>query len=660
MKKLISMCIEKTNAIIWMVDSSDRLRLQESVEILQQILDLTNFANGRAPILILANKQDVAGSISLDEIRKTFAPPLTGYTFNVFRSSCLEEMSKSGIPEAFYWLRLVLQLSPTSSSKTNEPLAPTLERADLRNGGLAEKLDSWVTRASNDVPADEYLSLFEALNLPSWDHYAHVRIAYIILTKFGRQKGKDLIFNGIERYIKESGQAGGRTFHLTMTYLWIQLVHFGIQNVTASLPASAPSDKFPNPPPSSTDDFARFLLLNSHGFIFTPMFKTRTLVLCLLAVHGVGGEANFNPLQHSGPASPYFDAPSQDGIPTETPPGCRVDQAAYILRHGSLVPPKVSANASYTARGPLAFIPSWVPPVDDLPHEPLFLTSTGAGEAFSLGVDLRKRYGFTKGGTNLTIWSASQQRVLDTGTYFLRGYLSQGSYISDPSLNRGFTISLPDSVNNTFADSLTPSTSCPLYASGDRGSAMASQFRATYLPNIARRLNQHFLDGLVLDPVDVGIMQDLCGFSAEINGDTRFCNIFEPPEWLDYEYAHDLNYYYGSGPGNPFSATVGFPWVKAITDIFVAGPNRSPTGASATPPPLIMGFTHDNNLPPIISALGVWNTSKPRGATIYPLSPTTPNPEHWHATIRALPKKSNMWRGPPPAIKEISLPISSE
>ncbi|KAL4255725.1 histidine acid phosphatase family protein [Pleurotus pulmonarius] len=368
------------------------------------------------------------------------------------------------------------------------------------------------------------------------------------------------------------------------------------------------------------------------------MFKTRTLVLCLLAVHGVGGEANFNPLQHSGPASPYFDAPSQDGIPTETPPGCRVDQAAYILRHGSRYPEPGSfqgwvnlfnkfQNASYTARGPLAFIPSWVPPVDDLPHEPPFLTSTGAGEAFSLGVDLRKRYGFTKGGTDFTIWSASQQRVLDTGAYFLRGYLSQGSYNSDLSLNRGFTISLPDSVNNTFADSLTPSTSFPLYTSGDRGSAMASQFRATYLPNIARRLNQHFLDGLVLDPVDVGIMQDLCGFSAEINGDTRFCNIFEPSEWLDYEYAHDLNYYYGSGPGNPFSATVGFPWVKAITDIFVAGPGRSPTGASATPPPLMMGFTHDNNLPPIISALGVWNTSKPRGAPIYPLSPTTPNPE---------------------------------
>lgn len=45
--------------------------------------------------------------------------------------------------------------------------------------------------------------------------------------------------------------------------------------------------------------------------------------------------AKFDPLQHSGPASPYFDAPSEDGISEDTPDGCIVDQAAYIIRHGS-------------------------------------------------------------------------------------------------------------------------------------------------------------------------------------------------------------------------------------------------------------------------------------------------------------------------------------
>ncbi|KAJ7721557.1 phosphoglycerate mutase-like protein [Mycena maculata] len=344
--------------------------------------------------------------------------------------------------------------------------------------------------------------------------------------------------------------------------------------------------------------------------------------------------AAFDPLHHSGPASPYFDAPSQDGISYDTPSGCVVDQAAYIVRHGSRYPEPDDftgwqqlfakfQNNSYTAEGPLAFIPSWVPPVDDVPHEPLFLSSTGAREAFSLGVDLRKRYQFTQGGDNITVWSASQQRVLDTATYFTRGYLSQGNYLTTPSLNRGSIISLPDSVNYTFANSLTPSAGCPAYSTGDTSSVATTTFRATYQNNIAARLNK-FLDGLVLDATDIGVMQDLCGFQAEIDGDTRFCDVFEDSEWLDYEYADDLNYYYGSGPGNPFSDTVGFPWLKAISDLFVLGPDKTTPDGNITPPALIMGFTHDNNLPPVISALGLWNSSATPG--VYPLSLTTPSP----------------------------------
>ncbi|KAJ7085762.1 phosphoglycerate mutase-like protein [Mycena belliarum] len=343
---------------------------------------------------------------------------------------------------------------------------------------------------------------------------------------------------------------------------------------------------------------------------------------------------SFDPLRHSGPASPYFDAPSQDDI-SDMPAGCVVDQAAYIVRHGSRYPEPGSfsgwknlfakfQNASYTATGPLAFIPSWAPPVDDVPHQPLFLSSTGALEAFALGVDLRKRYGFTKGGDNITIWSAAQQRVLDTATFFARGYLAQGNYLAAPSSNRGSIITLPDSVNYTFANSLTPSTGCPLYKTGDTGASSADAFRATYQNATANRLNT-FLDGLALNASDIGAMQDLCGFQAEINGDTRFCDVFEDSEWLDYEYAHDLNYYYGSGPGNPFSATVGFPWVKAVSDLFALGPGKTTPGGNITPPALLMGFTHDNNLPPVISALGLWNTSGTPG--VYPLSHTAPSPE---------------------------------
>ena len=121
--------------------------------------------------------------------------------------------------------------------------------------------------------------------------------------------------------------------------------------------------------------------------------------------------------------------------------------------------------------------------------------------------------------------SAGQQRVVDTATYFTLGYLSQGNYLSTLSANRGQIVTMPDSVNFTFADSLTPSTGCPLYSQGDT-SAKATTFRGTYQGNIATRLNK-FLDGLALDATGISVMQDLCGFQAEIDGDTRFCDIFD-------------------------------------------------------------------------------------------------------------------------------------
>ncbi|KIK55009.1 hypothetical protein GYMLUDRAFT_176297 [Collybiopsis luxurians FD-317 M1] len=352
-------------------------------------------------------------------------------------------------------------------------------------------------------------------------------------------------------------------------------------------------------------------------------------------------KAAFDPLQHSGGASPYFDAPTLPGLGPETPDGCVVDQAAYFVRHGSRYPEPGSftgwqnlffkiQNATFTARGPLAFLPSWVPPVDNIDHEPLYLSSTGAQEAFDLGVELRKRYAFTPGGVNFTAWSAGQQRVVDTGTYFLRGYLSSGNYLSDHSLNRGHLIILPDSstaaeaanaTNGAFADSLTPSASCPPYAVfSNNGSINSNIFRATYQNQIAARINAFLKGNLAFNATDVGVMQDLCGFGFEVSGDKRFCEIFTDDEWLDYEYTADLNYYYGSGPGNPLSAASGYPWIKAVTSLFEVGPNGTVPGATLTPPPLIMGFSHDNNIPPIVAALGLWNN------TVLPITHRDTNP----------------------------------
>jgi hypothetical protein len=65
-----------------------------------------------------------------------------------------------------------------------------------------------------------------------------------------------MIFDGIKHYIENSPQTNGKTFHLTMTYFWMQIIHFGI--LSYQLPGSTvPNDLTP-------DQFSAFLLLNQN------------------------------------------------------------------------------------------------------------------------------------------------------------------------------------------------------------------------------------------------------------------------------------------------------------------------------------------------------------------------------------------------------------
>jgi hypothetical protein len=92
-----------------------------------------------------------------------------------------------------------------------------------------------------------------------------------------------MIFDGIERYIAQSPDTRGRTFHISMTYFWIQLVHFGIRSMPPmySLSPSSSASKISlsdslttlvEPPlknkteeaTSSLADFAAFLMLNPY------------------------------------------------------------------------------------------------------------------------------------------------------------------------------------------------------------------------------------------------------------------------------------------------------------------------------------------------------------------------------------------------------------
>ncbi|KAF8754331.1 SET (Su(var)3-9, Enhancer-of-zeste, Trithorax) domain [Rhizoctonia solani] len=234
------------------LDSSDRERLSEAIEELKIMLDIVEDGEqGASPIpcLILANKQDLQGAMGLDEIRIKLVPIISARpACAVFPISVVSANFLSAITPAMDW---VYDVTTEDSPKVQVQKSVHIRSEDK----LSEKLNSWVERASEDIAPDEFLASFEAINLPSWDHYTHIRIAYTILNTYGRQKGKKMIFDGIEKYIRTSAQTTGRTFHITMTYFWIQIVHFGIQ--------SMPTDDT-QVSRRANEDFCRFLLLNPY------------------------------------------------------------------------------------------------------------------------------------------------------------------------------------------------------------------------------------------------------------------------------------------------------------------------------------------------------------------------------------------------------------
>ncbi|KAJ7708248.1 ADP-ribosylation factor family-domain-containing protein [Mycena rosella] len=264
-----------SDALVWFVDSCDRERIAESVEELRQNInilatDATNPGQTSIPVLIVATKQDLPNSMFIDEIRVKFAQATKGSSFFLTGTTLKQNLNEGAFPDALGWL-----LAAIEGARAGKPLSspPAVVAADQGSAAALERtLEAWLVRAEKDAPPDEFLRQFAAIDLPAWDHYTHIRIAYLMLMIHGRQKGKNMIFDGIERYIAQSTQTRGRTFHVTMTYFWIQMVHFGIRSMPPPVPAfddepKSMSDKssthtLVNHDGASADNFVRFLLLN--------------------------------------------------------------------------------------------------------------------------------------------------------------------------------------------------------------------------------------------------------------------------------------------------------------------------------------------------------------------------------------------------------------
>ncbi|KAF5331379.1 hypothetical protein D9611_011916 [Ephemerocybe angulata] len=249
---LLRMYLPYSKALIWVVDGSDTERVSRSLDTLDLILKENDneprFKETHFPVLVLANKADKPKSMSTDEVRLAFSKGLSGRLFSIYSTS-LTSKPHVGLREAFSWLALALDIA-----KTTKKVSEVSGEPPGRQKSPSQKLNL------HSSP-EELIEQFTTYNLPSWDHYTHIRLAFVILAAHGRQKGKDLLFIGLASYIEHNAQkqTNVRGFHFTMTYFWIQIVHFAIQHLPELIRPAIGADSYP-----TSEDFFRFLLVNPH------------------------------------------------------------------------------------------------------------------------------------------------------------------------------------------------------------------------------------------------------------------------------------------------------------------------------------------------------------------------------------------------------------
>lgn len=112
-------------------------------------------------------------------------------------------------------------------------------------------------------------------------------------------------------------------------------------------------------------------------------------------------------------------------------------------------------------------------------------------------------------------------------------------------------------------------------------------------------------------------MPYLCGFESQITGKpSPWCGVFTNEELRQYEYAQDLRYYYGTGPGQDLPSKMMLPYLNALADILDQGPGVSGTFANLTSytlPNILTAFMNDGQITELGAATGVWDHTKSLG-----------------------------------------------
>ncbi|KAI0734596.1 histidine phosphatase superfamily [Fomitopsis betulina] len=341
-----------------------------------------------------------------------------------------------------------------------------------------------------------------------------------------------------------------------------------------------------------------------------------------------GAGTPFQIIRAWGNLSPWYsvgsDAFGLRAADPQVPAGCDLEQVHLLHRHGARYPTSGSApskfaakvhkaanSSGFSATGPLDFLNSWT---YKLGAE--ILTPFGREQLFELGIGFRVKYGeLLNGFTGLPVFrTTSDYRMVQSALNFAAGFFGipdyQTSYYQEILIE-----------NSGFNSTLSPQATCPNNVNnvaGNLGGWATGNWTEVYLNTTVTRL-QRYVTGLDLKTSDIYAMQELCAYETVALGYSKFCELFTEEEWRGFDYAlgplgADLDFWYGSGPGNPTAAAVGIGWVQELVSRLTKTPlttfdtstNGTLDSSNITFPldqPIYVDASHDTVISQIIVAL---------------------------------------------------------
>ena len=335
----------------------------------------------------------------------------------------------------------------------------------------------------------------------------------------------------------------------------------------------------------------------------------------------------FDPLLHLPGTSPYFDAIGH-GLQHAAPPGCKVNAASYLIRHGAIyandaeyeefIKPFLYKLEKYRGgfSGPLEFLNRWQSPIDENHLEDL--TPSGANDSQQVGGHLVKRYPDLAPTVSKVI-ADLKPRTYDTARNFI---------VPFPNTSAIDIVRFNKKNLNNGTRALLPHKACSIFTK-DPGTDQQYEFINTYAPPISARLSPYTPDDYNFSPKDILAMQSICGYESAILGNrSPLCGVFTDAEWYSYEYAWDMKYAYMVGPLNNLSNYLGMPWLSAQSKLFEHIDDTSKSGGhddndgdgNGWPKDqrLFLYFTHREVPPMVATALGLFNNSASCGGDEFP------------------------------------------